>query len=144
MGEADRWSGEGRTYGVVRHAFGGRCWVRRGELIALEQTDIRNGAVHIVRNEWMGKVGTLKGGTGRSVPLTNRLAKAVEAISHLRGKRLLSARPVPGTAAGWSATHRPARKGTGRLPEHALYDLRSRSRSTGARFDTRGTGGSRS
>ena len=22
------------------------------------------------------------------------------------------ARPVPGTAAGWSATHRPARKGT--------------------------------
>src|SRR5207244_1894064 len=33
-------------------------------------------------------------------------------LSFLRLEFTITARPVPGTAAGWSATHRPARKGT--------------------------------
>src|SRR5712664_1853976 len=38
------------------------------------------------------------------------------------------ARPVPGTAAGWSAPVHPAKEGNRRLPEHASYDLRSEGR----------------
>ena len=69
--------------------------------------------------------------------LTTRLDKGVAGAFEVG-----SARPVPGTAAGWSATHRPARKGTGRLPEHALYDLRSpASRPSSA--TTRGPGWTR-
>jgi Reverse transcriptase (RNA-dependent DNA polymerase) len=40
------------------------------------------------------------------------------------------ARPVPVTAAGWSAPVHPAKEGNRRLPEHALYDLRSRPAGT--------------
>jgi integrase len=38
--------------------------------------------------------------------------------------KFLPARPVPGTAAGWSAPHRPARKGTARCQNtpYPTYD----------------------
>src|SRR6266851_3469606 len=53
--------------------------------------------------------------TPRSGPPRGR----IEGAMSVRG---FIARPVPGTAAGWSATHRPGKEGNRRLPEHALYD----------------------
>jgi integrase len=67
----------------------GDAGLRRGELVALEQRDVRGGAVHVVRSEWEGSVGTPKGGRARRVPLTGRLSQALDAVRHLRGKRLL-------------------------------------------------------
>ena len=78
--------------GPMVHAavlLGGDAGLRRGELVALEQADVGGGAIRVRRNEWEGKVGTPKGGKGRRVPLTQRLAQAVDDIRHLRGKRLL-------------------------------------------------------
>lgn len=67
----------------------GEAGLRRGEIVALEQIDVDRAAVSVVRNEWMGKVGSPKGGKSRRIPMTPRLAEAVAAIRHLRGKRLL-------------------------------------------------------
>lgn len=69
--------------------LGGDAGLRRGEIVALEGADIGKGLLHVVRNDWQGEVGTPKGGKGRRVPLTSRLAQAIEEIRHLRGKRLL-------------------------------------------------------
>lgn len=69
--------------------LGGDAGLRRGELLALEQNDVRGGAVVVARNEWNGKIGTPKGGKTRRVPMTERLREAVEGVRHLRGKRLL-------------------------------------------------------
>jgi integrase len=77
--------------------LGGDAGLRRGELVALEQSDAGNGAVTISRNEWEGEAGTTKGNKPRRVPMTARLAAAVDAVRHLRGKRLLwqtNGRPV--------------------------------------------------
>jgi integrase len=46
----------------------GDAGLRRGELVALEQRDVRGGAVHVVRSEWEGSVGTPKGGSGATSP----------------------------------------------------------------------------
>ena len=67
----------------------GDAGVRRGELVALLQTDCGVDAVTISRNEWKGRVGVPKGGQSRRVPMTARLAAAVAAVRHLRGARLL-------------------------------------------------------
>jgi len=69
--------------------LGGDAGLRRGELEALEQGDVGGGAVSVVRNAWQGQSGTPKGGTSRRIPMTGRLAQAVDAVRHLRGKRLL-------------------------------------------------------
>src|SRR5262249_7886879 len=57
----------------------GDAGLRRGELVALEQSDATRGAVTVCRNEWKGKVGTPKGGKSRRVPMTDRLRAAIEA-----------------------------------------------------------------
>lgn len=67
--------------------LGGEAGLRRGELVALEQTDLWGGTVIVRHNEWNGIPGTPKGGNKRSIPMTPRLAEAVKAIRHA-GKRV--------------------------------------------------------
>jgi integrase len=83
--------GAKRAGPMVRAAvlLGGDAGLRRGELVALEQSDINHNAVTVQRSEWEGKVGTTKGGKSRRIPLTSRLAEAIAEVRHLRGKRLL-------------------------------------------------------
>jgi integrase len=69
--------------------LGGEAGLRRGELVALEQSDCGSKAVQVQRNEWEGHVGTTKGNKARRVPMTKRLQEAIAAVRHLRGKRLL-------------------------------------------------------
>lgn len=69
--------------------LGGEAGLRRGELVALEQRDVGGHGINVSRNDWEGWVGTTKGNKARRVPLTPRLKEAIDAIRHLRGKRLL-------------------------------------------------------
>jgi integrase len=69
--------------------LGGEAGLRRGEIIALEQTDVdhKRGQLTIARSDWCGQIGSPKGGKTRRVPMTKRLAEAMRAIRHLRGPR---------------------------------------------------------
>ncbi len=71
--------------------LGGDAGLRRGEMIALEQSDVdlRRGQLTIERSEWKGKVTETKGMKFRVVPLTRRLHDALAANRHLRGDRVL-------------------------------------------------------
>jgi integrase len=77
-----------RTVAVV--LLGADAGLRVGEMVALEWTDVnlRRREIHVRRNEWKGKVEAPKGGRGRRVPMTSRLADALTAIRHLRGPRV--------------------------------------------------------
>jgi integrase len=83
--------GAERAGPMVRAAIllGGDAGLRRGEILALQQSDVGGGAVNVRRSEWEGIVGTPKGGKARTVPLTARLQQAIREVKHLRGKRLL-------------------------------------------------------
>lgn len=71
--------------------LGGEAGLRRGEIIALEWTDVdlRRGQITIERSEWKGKVTETKGMKYRVVPMTKRLQQALAAHRHLRGPRVL-------------------------------------------------------
>ena len=65
--------------------------MRRGEMIALEWTDVDlvNRQLCIRRSDWNGQVTTPKGGRLRHVPLTRRLTAALSEHRHLRSARVL-------------------------------------------------------
>lgn len=69
----------------------GDAGLRAGEVMALEWSDVdfRTGQVTVKRTEWRGVVGPPKGGRPRTVPMTARLATALQAVRHLRGPRVL-------------------------------------------------------
>lgn len=71
--------------------LGGEAGLRRGEIIALEQTDAdtRRGVLHVERSEWKGHVTVPKGGCGRDLEMTDRLRAALTRNRHLRGERVL-------------------------------------------------------
>lgn len=71
--------------------LGGDAGLRAGEVIGLEQTDVSraNRLVNVERQVWRAVVDTPKGGKGRSVPMTDKLAAALAAVRHLRGARVL-------------------------------------------------------
>jgi hypothetical protein len=48
-----------------------------------------NRLVNVERHVWVGILDTPKGGKGRSVPMTDKLAAALAAAPHLRGARVL-------------------------------------------------------
>jgi integrase len=54
--------------------------LRRGEAIALEPSDIRDGKLVVARASYRGVVGTPKGGKTRMVPMTPRLTASVAAL----------------------------------------------------------------
>ncbi len=69
----------------------GDAGLRAGEVMALEWSDVdlRSGHITVQRTEWRGQVGAPKGGRSRTIPLTGRLAAALQAARHLRGPRVL-------------------------------------------------------
>jgi integrase len=83
-----------RTTGPVPHLIGllgGEAGLRCGEMIALEWGDVDLGKrqLCIQRSEWRGHVTVPKGGRLRYVPMTGRLAKALQEHRHLKSKRVL-------------------------------------------------------
>src|SRR6476646_8384847 len=60
-------------------------------MIALEWTDVNltKRQLCVARSDWRGHVSAPKGGRIRYVPLTKRLAAALQAARHLRGPRVL-------------------------------------------------------
>ena len=71
--------------------LGGDAGLRRGEIIALEWSDIdfRREMLTVARSSWHGNVDTPKSGRSRQIELTERLSKALKAIRHMRGDRVL-------------------------------------------------------
>ncbi len=71
--------------------LGGDAGLRRGEIMALELTDLdfKRRQIHVQRSEWSGKVTSPKGGRSRIVPMTDKLLSALLTVRHLRGPRVL-------------------------------------------------------
>lgn len=65
--------------------------MRCGEIMALEWGDINfpRRKLGVQRSDWKGHVTSTKGGRVRYVPLTVRLAEALQQHRHLRGVRVL-------------------------------------------------------
>jgi integrase len=69
--------------------------LRRGEIIALELTDLdlKAGRVIVRRNAFIERgveyIDSVKGGKAKPIPLTSRLLEALRAVRHLRGPRVL-------------------------------------------------------
>ena len=82
-----------RIYAAVLLAGDGG--LRRGEIIALEQSDVDFKASRMIirHNVFIEKgveyVDAVKGGKSKAVPLTPRLRDALQAVRHLRGPRVL-------------------------------------------------------
>ncbi len=77
-----------RIHAVVLCA--GDAGLRASEIIALEWRDIGRATaeLRVERADWYGEVDSPKSGKGRTIPMTPRLAKALQAIRHLRGERV--------------------------------------------------------
>jgi integrase len=71
--------------------LGGDAGLRRGEIIALEwpDVDLERGMLAIRRSEWKGQVTAPKGGRPRRIKMTEKLQRALVALRHLRGPRIL-------------------------------------------------------
>ena len=80
---------DARAYLLV--LLGGEAGLRCGEMMALERGDIdlQKRQICVQRSDWKGHVTAPKGGRLRYVPMTIRLAAAVQKHRHLRGKRVL-------------------------------------------------------
>lgn len=76
---------------MIAVLLGGDAGLRRGEIIALRQTDIdhRRRQIRVERADWNGIEDLPKGGRGRVVPMTVALAKALGEHRHSRGPRVL-------------------------------------------------------
>jgi hypothetical protein len=70
---------------------GGEAGLRGGEIIALEwpNVDLQRRQLCVAQSEWRGHVSMPKGGRIRYVPLTRRLAEALQQARHLRSPRVL-------------------------------------------------------
>jgi integrase len=101
-----------RTLAAV--LLGGDAGLRRGEIVGLEWPDVSraHGAITLERQVWDGPkkrggqvVGSPKSGKGRVVPMTPRLAAALQGVRHLQGARVLmpdDGRPLTGKVlSGW-------------------------------------------
>jgi integrase len=77
--------------GYLLVLLGGDAGLRLGEMMALEWSDVDLGKrqLCVQHSDWKGHVTTTKGGRPRHVPMTERLAAALHAHRHLRGKRVL-------------------------------------------------------
>jgi integrase len=71
--------------------LGGEAGLRCGEIMALEwsNVDLKKRQLCVAQSEWKGHVTAPKGGRLRYVPLTRRLAEALNGARHLRSKRVL-------------------------------------------------------
>lgn len=71
--------------------LGGEAGLRCGEIMALEWRDVnpRKRQLCVERAQWRTEVTAPKGGRLRHVPLTSRLAEALQRARHLRGERVV-------------------------------------------------------
>jgi integrase len=71
--------------------LGGDAGLRLGEMMALEWSDVdlHKRQLTVQHSDWKGHVTATKGGRLRHVPMTERLAAALKAFRHLRGRRVL-------------------------------------------------------
>jgi integrase len=71
--------------------LGGEAGLRCGEMMALAWSDVnlKKRQLCVQRSDWKGHVTTPKGGRLRYIPLTARLAGALQAHRHLRNDRVL-------------------------------------------------------
>ena len=78
-----------RTHLVI--LLGGEAGLRCGEMVALEwkDVDLVNRQLTVSRSDWNGQVTSTKGGRSRHVPMTRRLAAALNEHRHLRSTRVL-------------------------------------------------------
>ncbi len=78
-----------RTHLII--LLGGDAGLRCGEMVALEwkDVDLVNRQLTVSRSDWNGQVTTTKGGRSRHVPMTRRLAAALNEHRHLRSTRVL-------------------------------------------------------
>ncbi len=72
--------------------LGGDTGLRLGEMMALEWSDVdlQKRQFCVQHSDWKGHVTATKGGRLRHVPMTERLAAALRAHRHLRGKRVMA------------------------------------------------------
>ncbi|WP_437628034.1 tyrosine-type recombinase/integrase [Sorangium sp. So ce1151] len=115
--ELDRLVEGARKVGWGAHLMmllGAEAGLRRDEMISLRwgDVDLVRAQVHIRRADWNGIESTPKGGRGRIVDLTQRLAAALKAHRHLPGDRVLcedDGSPITGRTVArwmWQATRR--------------------------------------
>ncbi len=83
-----------KGFGPTAHLvvlLGGEAGLRCGEMIGLEwgDVDLVKRQMCIQRSEWRGHVTVPKGGRLRYVPMTARLAAALQSHRHLKSKRVL-------------------------------------------------------
>jgi integrase len=83
-----------RGFGPTAHLvvlLGGEAGLRCGEMIGLQWADVDlvKRQICIQRSEWRGHVTVPKGGRLRYVPMTARLAAALQGHRHLKSKRVL-------------------------------------------------------
>jgi integrase len=73
--------------------LGGDAGLRCGEMMALQRSDIdhEKRQICVQRSEWKGHVTPPKGGRLRYVPMTKRLAAALQKHRHLRSDRVVCA-----------------------------------------------------
>lgn len=71
--------------------LGGDAGLRAGEMVALHWADVDfvSGQLTIRRSEWNGQITSPKSGRVRHVPMTERLARALRSIRHLRSPRVI-------------------------------------------------------
>jgi integrase len=104
--------------------LGGEAGLRCGEIMALEwsNVDLKKRQLCVAQSEWKGHVTAPKGGRLRYVPLTRRLAEALNGERHLRSPRVLCDREgKPATQKLVQvATRRAARKANVRPGVHIL------------------------
>ncbi len=70
--------------------LGGHAGLRRGEMVALEWSDVdfKRGPLTVGRGQWEGEVISPKAGRSRVVPMSEALKKELTEIRHLRGERV--------------------------------------------------------
>jgi integrase len=71
--------------------LGGDAGLRRGEIIALFQTDVdfHRHQLVVQRSSYKGKLGPTKSGKIRTIPMTKALESVLKSLRHLRGERVL-------------------------------------------------------
>lgn len=125
--------------------LGGEAGLRCGEMIALEWRDIdlTKRQLCIQRSDWNGQVNSPKGGRLRYVPLTRRLAAALQEHRHLRSSRVLCQddgrrdNPAKGAVSGQAGgTEGERAEGGAFAPTHVLFAPGDARRSGSGRAGT--------
>ncbi len=82
---------QSEPHAYIAVLLGGEAGLRCGEILGLEWTDIdfERGQMRVARSVWKGHVTAPKSGTPRRISMTSRLAGALNAHRHIRGKRVL-------------------------------------------------------